>query len=226
LWVQHSNRLASIKLDHDGTGVGSIPSPNSQTYGSCSMTLNVKSIVILLIGTATIVQATSQSSDPTKAFPDVAKQIASVLNDHTNPNSRDIEKLIAELDSEMIYSIGPLPTLQTDDRSAIYGDLDWAHGDSGYNEGALCGFNALQGIAGVELPEIPLEENALGNIWIRVDMMNAAILAYRLGYKDEAVKAATCSQVHNDDQHQLLSNHPNIVGDWLASQQELKRADL
>ena len=104
-------------------------------------------------------------------------------------------------------------------RDAVYSNLHWSWGDSGYNEGALCGFQALSGIAGVSLPALPLEEDVLGNIWVRVDMMNAAITAYRLGFVDQAVQAATCSQIHNDDVYQLLSNNPDMVADWLSNPQ-------
>ena len=102
-------------------------------------------------------------------------------------------------------------------RDDVYNNLDWSRGDSGYNEGALCGLQALSGITGITLPDIPLEQDALGNIWVRVDMMNAAILAYQLGYADQAVQAATCSQIHNPDIYQLLSNNPDIVASWLSS---------
>jgi hypothetical protein len=102
-------------------------------------------------------------------------------------------------------------------RYAIYNHLDWSSRDHGYNEGALCGINALQGIAGVQLPSIPFEEDVLGNIWDRTNMMGAAIQAYRLGFHDEAVDAATCSQVHNPNVYQLLSDHSDIVEDWLSS---------
>jgi hypothetical protein len=102
-------------------------------------------------------------------------------------------------------------------RNTIYGDLNWSAGDHGYNEGALCGVRALEGVAGVQLPEIPFEENALGNIWDRTNMMGAAVLAYSLGYTDQAVEAATCSQIHNDVEYPILVNHPDIVADWLGS---------
>jgi hypothetical protein len=104
------------------------------------------------------------------------------------------------------------------DRDDVYSNLDWSKGDSGYNEGALCGVQALTGIAGITLPTIPFEQDALGNIWPRVDMMNAAIAAYRLGFVDQAVQAATCSQIHNDPVYQLLSNNPDIVAEWLSEQ--------
>jgi hypothetical protein len=102
-------------------------------------------------------------------------------------------------------------------RDDVYANLNWSKGDSGYNEGAVCGLQALSGITGITLPTIPFEEDALGNIWVRVDMMNAAISAYQLGFVDQAVQAATCSQVHNPDVYQLLSNNPDIVADWLSN---------
>lgn len=103
-------------------------------------------------------------------------------------------------------------------RYAVYTNLNWSAGDHGYNEGALCGVQALQGISGVELPTIPFEEDVLGNIWDRTNMMGAAVLAYQLGYVEAAVDAATCSQIHNDVVYQLLSDHPDTVQNWLSSQ--------
>lgn len=102
-------------------------------------------------------------------------------------------------------------------RNAVYNHLDWSSRDHGYNEGALCGIEALQGIAGVELPSIPFEQDLLGNIWDRTNMMGAAVQAYRLGFHDEAVSAAACSQIHNSPAYQLLSGHPDIVEYWLDS---------
>lgn len=102
-------------------------------------------------------------------------------------------------------------------RHAVYTNLNWSAGDHGYNEGALCGVQALQGIGGVQLPTIPFEEDALGNIWDRTNMMGAAVLAYQLGYVDASVDAATCSQIHNDAVYQLLSDHPDMVENWLSS---------
>jgi len=99
----------------------------------------------------------------------------------------------------------------------VFSALDWSNSDHGYNEGALCGVQALQGIAGLDLPAIPFEENVLGNIWDRTNMMGAAILAYKTGYAEQAIDAAICSQIHNDDAHQLLSDNRDIVGDWLSS---------
>jgi hypothetical protein len=97
---------------------------------------------------------------------------------------------------------------------AVYTNLNWSAADSGYNEGALCGFRILETISGVQLPTLPYEENALGNIWPRVDMMNAALVAYSLGYTDAAVDVAICSQIHNGPVHQLLSEHRDTIEDW------------
>jgi hypothetical protein len=80
----------------------------------------------------------------------------------------------------------------------------------------LCGFQALQGIAGIQLPELPFEYYALGNYWPRSAMMSAAEEAYELGFRDAAVTAATCSQRHNPNAYPLLLAHPDIVAEWLA----------
>ena len=101
-------------------------------------------------------------------------------------------------------------------RNAVYINLNWSAGDHGYNEGALCGIQSLERISGVQLPAIPFEEDALGNIWDRTNMMGAAVLAYQLGYVDAAVDAATCSQIHNEAVYQLLSEHPDMVEAWLS----------
>jgi hypothetical protein len=99
--------------------------------------------------------------------------------------------------------------------SDVYRNLNWSGGDSGFNEGGLCGFQALQGVAGVELPDVPFEYQVLGNVWPRVDMMNAAIFAYRSGFTGAGVAAAICSQIHNPPVYELLSQNPGIVAEWL-----------
>lgn len=101
-------------------------------------------------------------------------------------------------------------------RQAVYANLNWSAGDHGYNEGALCGLNALQGIAELNLPQIPFEEDLLGNIWDRTNLIGAAEGAFQLGYTDAAVEAATCSQIHNGEAYQLLLDNPGIVADWLS----------
>lgn len=119
-----------------------------------------------------------------------------------------------------LFGLATVTAAQDDDtavRNSVYTNLNWSAGDHGYNEGALCGVQALQGIAGVQLPNIPFEEDALGNIWDRTNMMGAAVLAYQLGYADAGVDAATCSQIHNDAVYQLLLDHPDMVQDWLSS---------
>jgi|ERR1035438_4135842 hypothetical protein len=120
----------------------------------------------------------------------------------------------------MLFGLATVAVAQDDDtavRNAVYTNLNWSAGDHGYNEGALCGVQALQGITGVQLPNIPFEEDVLGNIWDRTNMMGAAVLAYQLGYVDAAVDAANCSQIHNDPVYQLLSQHTDMVEDWLSS---------
>jgi hypothetical protein len=60
--------------------------------------------------------------------------------------------------------------------------------------------------------------------------MGAAVLAYQLGYVDASVDAATCSQIHNDAVYQLLSDHPDMVENWLSSHRgsrsRMRRADF
>jgi|SRR5579872_1846610 len=98
----------------------------------------------------------------------------------------------------------------------VYVNLNWSAGDHGFNEGGLCGVEALGGIAGIQLPNVPFEYQILGNTWDRTNMMGAAVAAYRLGYVDAAVNAAICSQIHNDGAHQLLSANRGIVAQWLG----------
>jgi hypothetical protein len=98
--------------------------------------------------------------------------------------------------------------------NAVYGNLDWSSRDHGFNEGAECGANALGGM--VQLP-VPFLGQVLGNIWDRTNMMGAAVAAYRAGYRDAAINAAICSQIHNGGVYALLSAHRDIVGNWLSS---------
>lgn len=98
--------------------------------------------------------------------------------------------------------------------NAVYGNLNWSAGDHGFNEGAECGANALGGV--VQVP-VPFLGQVLGNIWDRTNMMGAAVLAYRAGYRDAAINAAICSQIHNGGVYALLSANRGIVGNWLAS---------
>jgi len=99
--------------------------------------------------------------------------------------------------------------------NAVYGNLDWSSRDHGFNEGAECGANALGGV--VQIPQIPFAGQVLGNVWDRTNMMGAAVLAYRAGYRDAAINAAICSQIHNGGVYALLSANRGIVGNWLAS---------
>jgi hypothetical protein len=98
--------------------------------------------------------------------------------------------------------------------NAVYGNLDWSSRDHGFNEGAECGANALGGA--VQVP-VPFFGQVLGNIWDRTNMMGAAVVAYRAGYRDPAINAAICSQIHNGEVYALLSANRGIVGNWLAS---------
>lgn len=93
----------------------------------------------------------------------------------------------------------------------VKAQLDWAAGDHGFNEGGQCGVNALQGIAGVPLPNVPFEYQILGNVWDRTNMMNAAQSAFRMGFVDAAVNAAICSQVHNGPVHDALAKRRDLI---------------
>lgn len=96
-------------------------------------------------------------------------------------------------------------------------NLDWSARDHGFNEGALCGVNALQGISGISLPNVPFEYEILGNVWDRTSMMNAAQAAFRMGFVDAAVNTAVCSQIHNDPVHQALARRADLIVAWFSS---------
>lgn len=97
---------------------------------------------------------------------------------------------------------------------AVYAHLEWSSRDHGFNEGAECGANALAG-SGVQLPRFGGQ--VLGNTWDRTNMMSAAVAAYHAGYRDAAINAVICSQIHNGQAYALLSANRNVVGNWLAS---------
>jgi hypothetical protein len=93
--------------------------------------------------------------------------------------------------------------------------LNWCDSNSsGFNEGALCGVNALGGV-GLNLPIGSYE--ILGNTWSRTNMMGAAKSAARSGFINQAVEAAVCCQVQNNHMHSCLQNNRNAVRDWLLS---------
>jgi len=139
------------------------------------------------------------------------------MNFERNRKNRKGLLLMAGIAVLLALGAVPAPAQAQEDVTRVFANLNWSAGDHGYNEGALCGIQALQGIAGVQLPSIPFEEALLGNIWDRTNMMGAAILAYWLGYVDQAVEAATCSQIHNESEYSFLLMHPNIVAMWLSS---------
>jgi hypothetical protein len=99
----------------------------------------------------------------------------------------------------------------------VKANLDWSAGDHGFNEGGLCGVNALQGIAGIQLPNVPLEYQILGNVWDRTNMMNAAQAAFRMGFVDAAVNTALCSQIHNGPVQQALAQRPDLIVAWFRN---------
>jgi len=94
--------------------------------------------------------------------------------------------------------------------------LEWCSRDHGFNEGATCGFNALGGIAGVQLPAA-LPQPILGNAWDRTNMMGATVAAWKAGATDQAVNAAICCQIHNPAAQQCLQSHRDLVAQWLSN---------
>jgi hypothetical protein len=93
--------------------------------------------------------------------------------------------------------------------------LDWCSRDHGFNEGASCGLSVLSGVLN-GLPAA-VAEPILGNIWDRTNMMGATKVAWQAGYKDQAVDAAVCCQVHNNDAHSCLASRRDLVQQWLAN---------
>jgi hypothetical protein len=91
--------------------------------------------------------------------------------------------------------------------------LDWCSRDHGFNEGATCGAQALAG-TNVGLPAIAAQP-ILGNAWDRTNMMGAAEAAYKAGYKEQAVDAAVCCQIHNGAAHACLAGNRDLVKVWL-----------
>jgi len=134
-------------------------------------------------------------------------------------NRKNWKSLLLMAGVALLLAMGVVPSQAhaQDAAARVYGNLDWSVRVHGFNEGAVCGLQALLGIPGLSLP-VPLPEEILGNIWDRTDMMGAAVLAYRLGYRDQAVEAAMCSQIHNATEYPFLLNHPDIVETWLSSQ--------
>jgi hypothetical protein len=94
--------------------------------------------------------------------------------------------------------------------------LEWCSRDPGFNEGATCGYNALRG---TELPGLPplVGQPLLGNAWVRRDMMYLSRDAYRSGYRQQAVTAAVCCQVHTPDAHQCLQENHDAIARWFES---------
>lgn len=103
------------------------------------------------------------------------------------------------------------------DYGFVKANLDWSAGDHGFNEGGLCGVNALQGIAGIQLPNVPFQYQIIGNVWDRTNMMNAAQAAFRIGFVDAAVNTAICSQIHNGPVHVALARRRDLIVVWFNS---------
>lgn len=99
----------------------------------------------------------------------------------------------------------------------VEGHLNWCSTDAGFNEGAVCGVNALAsaGISG--LPAIA-GGAILGNLWNRTNMMGATKAAFAVGQRDAAVNAAICCQIHNSDARACLENNRSAVSAWIGGQ--------
>ena len=93
--------------------------------------------------------------------------------------------------------------------------LEWCSRNNDFNEGATCGAQALAGL-NVGVPAI-VAQPVLGNLWSRTNMMGATVAAYKAGYQDQAVAAATCCQVHNGGAFVCLQSRPDLVNAWLST---------
>jgi len=100
------------------------------------------------------------------------------------------------------------------DNSTVVAHLEWCARDHGYNEGAICGAEALGGKGATAA----LGQKVLGNTWDRTNMMYAARQAAREGDKDQAVRAAICCQIHNREAMACLSGNRPAVQAWLLKQ--------
>lgn len=94
--------------------------------------------------------------------------------------------------------------------------LNWCSTNHGFNEGCVCGLNALGGCAGkISLPNIA--GGACGNVWDRTNMMGATKSAYHAGCREEAITAAVCCQDHNPHMHKCLAENRDAVRVWLQA---------
>lgn len=100
------------------------------------------------------------------------------------------------------------------DKTPVEGHLNWAlQHDDVFNEGAECGLSILSKIAGYPVPPIRI---GVGNVFKRPEMMKAAIAVYHMGYIEEAINVATCSQIHNTGAYQCLTQNRAAVQAWLS----------
>ena len=126
-------------------------------------------------------------------------------------------KAVTALAAVLLVAALTTKPARAQDYGFVKTNLDWSAGDHGFNEGALCGAIALQGIAGVQLPNVPFQYQILGNVWDRTNMMNAAQAAFRMGFVDAAVNTAICSQVHNGPVHDALARRRDLIVTWFSN---------
>ncbi len=102
----------------------------------------------------------------------------------------------------------------TCDAEFVRQSLEWCSRDHGFNEGAVCGANALSGAGVGGLPAMA-GAAVLGNTWDRTNMMGAAKAACP-GNPDAAANAAVCCQIHNGPVHDCLASRIPDVKNWLC----------
>jgi hypothetical protein len=136
-----------------------------------------------------------------------------------------LKKKISKAIAAMAIATGLLGTIgvaHAQDYGFVKLNLDWPAMDHGFNEGALCGFNALKGVPGIQLPNYPFQYRILGNVWDRTNMMRAAQGAFNLGYVDAAVNVALCSQIHDVSVQQALALRRDLIVAWFSSRQKMR----
>lgn len=89
--------------------------------------------------------------------------------------------------------------------------IDWCFHDTGFNEGAGC----AAGVAGVKVPDPGGQ--ALGNVWKRRDMMNAAKDLAKNNVDEAATSVALCCQYHNCHACRCLDAHRSEIAGYLRT---------
>lgn len=125
----------------------------------------------------------------------------------------------------LLICVGPLTASAEDLDQACPGPsngttvrqaLEWcSRNSSGFNEGGLCGAQALSGVSIPGVPAQALGYAVIGNSWSRTNMMYLAKDAAKTGAVDAAFNAAVCCQRHTPWASACLANSRQAVEQWL-----------